>query len=33
MKAPLNPVGQFLNEILSLLAFCDTETLGVSGGG
>ena len=28
MKAPLNLVGQFLNEILSSLAFCDTEHYG-----
>lgn len=30
MEAPLDPVGQFLNEILPSLAFCDTQTLWVS---
>lgn len=30
MEAPLDPVGQFLNEILPFLAFCDTQTLWVS---
>ena len=30
MEAPLDPIGQFLNGILSFLAFCDTKTLQVS---
>lgn len=29
MKALLNPVGQFLNDILSCPAFCDTEHYGL----